>query len=177
MRVTWRVLLLTLAVIAAAVGLAIAIRPSGAYLAWIIVICGLGIALLLNIFQPRKPPQPVTDSDDITQLDDERRAELVRGTSMQLRDMKYRYSVRHDNSNAGDRRPFTADVNTIRLGFIPVFIIDNNTDRQGLGYMAFVHDGQRWRGPGLPCPAEQSEAVRHAARCVSPLATEDDTRY
>ena len=41
---------------------------------------------------------------------------------------------------------------------------------QGFGYAAFVHDGDRWRGPGLPCPPGQSDAVKHAARCVSPLA-------
>jgi hypothetical protein len=60
---------------------------------------------------------------------------------------------------------------------VPVVVTDNTNDRQGFGYVAFVHDGVRWRGPGLPCPDDPALAVKHAARCVSPLATEEETRY
>jgi hypothetical protein len=127
--------------------------------------------------KPTREADPDSARADIDRVAEERRRELVRGTRMHLRNMKYRYSVRFDATKAGDRRCFSAEVNTIRLGFVPVFIIDNNTDRQGFGYLAFVHDGRRWRGPGLPCPADQTEAVRHAARCVAPLATEEETRF
>ena len=85
--------------------------------------------------------------------------------------------VRLDTTDSADHRAFSAEVNTIRLGFVPAIITDNTNDRQGFGYVAFVHDGTRWRGPGLPCPADQSEAVQHAARCVSPLATEEETHF
>ena len=91
--------------------------------------------------------------------------------------MNYRYSIRRDPADGGERQCFSAEVNTIRLGFVPVFITDNTNDRQGPGYVAFVYDGKRWRGPGLPCPAGQAEAVRHAARSVSPLATEEETAF
>ena len=37
--------------------------------------------------------------------------------------------------------------------FVPAVITDNDDDRQGYGYVAFVYDQHRWRGPGLPCPA------------------------
>ena len=92
-------------------------------------------------------------------------------------ELRYRYSIRFDASDTGERKPFSAEVNTIKLGFLPVIIIDNSNDRQGFGYAAFVHDGNRWRGPGLPCPAGQADAVKHAARCVSPLAKEEETRF
>jgi hypothetical protein len=107
------------------------------------------------------------------ELTPHRQKELIRGTSMHLRQMDYRYSVRYD---AAGRECFTAEINTVRLGFIPVVIIDNHTDRQGFGYVAMVYDGHRWRGPGLPCSGSAHDALRHAARCVQPLATEEETR-
>jgi hypothetical protein len=133
--------------------------------------------LLVGALAARRPPDAREESDDVTELGEARRRELMRGTSLYLREMRYRYSVRLDTREARDRRPFAAEVNTIRLGFLPAIVTDNTTDRQGLGFVAFVHDGTRWRGPGLPCPADQADAVRHAARCVSPLATEDETKY
>lgn len=118
------------------------------------------IAILQRRERGRTEPQRIED------LDDTRRRELIRGTSMHLRNMKYRYSVRYDRSN---RQPFTTEVNTVILGFLPVIILDNRTDRQGYGFVAFPHDGGRWRGPGLPCGGDREEAIAHAARCVSPL--------
>jgi hypothetical protein len=117
------------------------------------------------------------ETDDINDASPERRRELVRGTSLYLRELRYRYSIRIDPTDAIERKCFSAEVNTIRLGFVPVIIIDNTNDRQGFGYAAFVHDGKRWRGPGLPCPAGQAEAVKHAARCVSPLAKDEETKF
>ncbi|MCP3903984.1 MAG: hypothetical protein GY715_10155 [Planctomycetes bacterium] len=135
----------------------------------------LGIVIFL-LGRPRERG-PLVEPDDMSRISDERRRELMRGTSLFLREMKYRYSVRLDTREAVDRRCFSAEVNSIRLGFIPAVVTDNSNDRQGLGFVAFVHDGNRWRGPGLPCPADQAQAVQHAARCVSPLATEEETHW
>lgn len=110
------------------------------------------------------------EPDRIERLPEQRRNELIRGTSMHLRDMRYRYSIRFDRS---DRACFTTEVNSITLGFVPVIILDNHTDRQGLGYVAFPYDGDRWRGPGLPCGGDPDQAVAHAAKCVSPLSPAD----
>ena len=126
---------------------------------------------LIKKLQHPKPPEP----EEFETLDASRIAELIRGTSLQLRDMRYRYSVRPDRHAAHDRQPFTKIVNTIRLGFMPVIITDNGTDRQGYGYVAFVYDGHRWRGPGLPCPNGREDAIAHAARCVSPLDQDDES--
>lgn len=111
-----------------------------------------------------------TESDAIEQIGRERCNELIRGTSMHLREMRYRYSVRSDRTDAGGRKPFTAQVNTIPLGFLPVILTDNETDFQGYGYLAFVYDGRRWRGPGLPCPDGRDTAVAHAKRNIKPAS-------
>jgi hypothetical protein len=109
---------------------------------------------------------PPLEPRRIEDLPLQRRNELIRGTSMQLRDMKYRYSIRYDHS---DRAAFTTDVNGVTLGFVPVIILDNRSDKQGYGYVAFPYDGSRWRGPGLPCGGDPQQAVAHAAKCVAPL--------
>jgi hypothetical protein len=148
----------------------------GAMAAGALVVAGILGILIMLLARPRDTG-PLVESDDMSRIGEERRRELMRGTSLFLREMKYRYSVRIDVRDAGDRRCFSAEVNDIRLGFIPAVITDNSNDRQGYGFVAFVHDGNRWRGPGLPCPADQSQAVQHAARCVSPLATEEETHW
>jgi hypothetical protein len=133
---------------------------------------GLGVGAVVlgvSLLAQRRRARGI-EPERIEQLEETRRNELIRGTSMHLRDMKYRYSVRYDRS---EREPFTADVNTVTLGFVPVIIIDNQTDRQGYGYVAFPYDGRRWRGPGLPCGGDRAEALQHAARCVAPLRDED----
>lgn len=141
-------------------------------------IVGCGALSIIAILSMRpKARETREDPDDIRQLSDSRLRELSRGTSKFLRDMEYRYSVRLDFNATGHRRPFMAEVNTVKLGFVPSLIIENVSDRNGYGYLAFVFDGKRWRGPGLPCPDGQAEAVRHAARCVSPLAKEDETSF
>jgi hypothetical protein len=144
--------------------------------AWVVVGCGLAIIVVLNVY---RPPTPLArhESDDIAALPEARRRELIRGTSLYLREMHYRYSVRFEPTDAPQRRCFNAEVNTVKLGFIPAVVSDNTTERQGWGYVAFVYDGHRWRGPGLPCPDGQAEAVRHAAKCVSPLSTEEETQF
>ena len=140
-----------------------------------LVVVGIAGIVALVVRRPSLPAR--VESDDITELSEARRKELMRGTSMYLRELQYRYSVRLDVRESAHAGCFAAEVNSIHLGFVPAVITDNTTDRQGLGFVAFVHDGRRWRGPGLPCPADQAEAVRHAARCVSPLARDDETKF
>jgi hypothetical protein len=174
MTVLMRWLLMTLSIVIVAVAIVIWIEPRYAWLAVIAALAGAGIILVL-LMRPgeshRGPPEP----QSIDLLTNERRLELMRGTSLYLQQQEYRYSIRAAREES--RLCFTADVNTVKLGFVPAIVTDNTNDRQGYGYVAFVYDGRRWRGPGLPCPDGQAEAVRHAARCVSPLATDDETRY
>ena len=181
-----RRLLLSLSIIMVVAGVVIMIdRPSGSFslsepigqiLVWIMVVCGVTSILVLNVY---RPPMPMarSESDDICLLSESRRRELIRGTSMHLRGLNYRYSVRFEQGASEVRRSFNAEVNTVKLGFIPAVVSDITNDRQGHGYVAFVYDGRRWRGPGLPCPDGQAEAVKHAAKCVSPLATEEETKF
>ncbi len=176
MLIRTRNLLLGLAVIVTTVGVLLLLRDHNNLLVWIIIACGVASISALSLW-PDSIPTIAKESEDIRDTSDERRRELVRGTSLYLRELRYRYSIRFDPSDAGDRKAFSAEVNTIKLGFVPVIIIDNTNDRQGFGYAAFVHDGKRWRGPGLPCPAGQNDAVKHAARCVSPLAKEEETKF
>lgn len=165
-----------LALVAAVAATAAVLAPAGRMVAIAVAASALTAAVALLVLAPRRGPGRV-EPEEIGDLAAPRRAELIRGTSKYLREMRYRYSVRVDR-HAGRERPcFTAEVNTVRLGFVPALVTDNTNDRQGYGYVAFVYDQRRWRGPGLPCPAGQAEAVRHASRCVSPLATEEETRY
>ncbi len=172
-----RRVMLGLSIVIAAVAVVVAFDERARWMAIIVAGLALVIAVLLNFIKPHQERGPRSESDDIITLGDDRHKELIRGTSLYLREMRYRYSIRIDHSNQPDRQPFAADVNTVRLGFIPAIITDNTNDRQGFGYVAFVYDGRRWRGPGLPCPGAQDDAVHHAAKCVSPLSTEEETRY
>lgn len=144
------------------------ILPAGSAIFSVIGLVGtmllLGAAFLLPDRAPETP-----ESDEIAELAETRLRELVRGTSLHLREMRYRYSVRMDPTSRWNHPAFTENVNNVRLGFVPVVLTDNETERQGLGYVAFVYDGQRWRGPGLPCPEDREEALTHARRCVTPL--------
>ncbi len=176
MLISTRNLLLGLSVIVTTVGVLLLLRDHTNWLVWVVIACGIASITALSLW-PDSIPTLAKETEDIRDASLDRQRELVRGTSLYLRELRYRYSIRFDPSEASDRRAFSAEVNTIRLGFVPVVIIDNSNDRQGLGYAAFVHDGKRWRGPGLPCPAGQSDAVKHAARCVSPLAKEEETKF
>ena len=138
---------------------------------WIIAAVAAVYVIVLFILNKPGPDARHPEPEKIELVSDEGQQMLVRGTSMHLRDMKYRYSIRFDRG--GEREPFTAEVNTIILGFLPVIILDNKTDRQGRGYAAFPYDGQRWRGPGLPCVGDAPDAMAHAARCVAPLDADD----
>jgi hypothetical protein len=142
----------------------------------VIVAVGAGMCFAAIVLQATPSTIP-DESEDIRHLSEERQRELIRGTSLFLRESNFRYSVRNDSRETGAKRGFNAEVNTVRLGFLPAAINDNTNDREGFGYVAFVYDGHRWCGPGLPCPADQTEAVRHAARCVSPLASEEETHF
>jgi hypothetical protein len=171
-------MLLVLSVVIAAAGAMMILNHENHWLAWVVAGCGLlNIALLVLLDNRALSGASAAmhisgkrESDDITGLSLQRRRELVRGTSLYLRELNYRYSIRLDSIETTEHRPISAEENTVKLGFVPVVIIDNSNDRQGKGYVAFVHDGNRWRGPGLPCPSGQVEAVRLAAKCVSPLS-------
>jgi hypothetical protein len=179
MLISTRMLLLGLSAIVTAVGVFMLIddQARAHWLVWVVIACGACSIAALLVLTGVPAGRMRSETDDISDVAPERRRELVRGTSLYLRELRYRYSIRIDPTDAAERKCFSAEVNTIRLGFVPVIIIDNSNDRQGYGYAAFVHDGKRWRGPGLPCPAGQAEAVKHAARCVSPLAKEEETKF
>ena len=128
-------------------------------------------SLLAGVWVIIKVPPPNAkyyEPQEMSELPLQRQHELLRGTSLHLRQMKYRYSVRIDHNETTERCCFNADVNTIKLGFIPVVISDNTTDKQGFGFVAFVYDGNRWLGPGLPCPGTKEQAIAHAQESVSP---------
>lgn len=116
-----------------------------------------------------------SDPQEMSELPMQRQHELLRGTSLHLHEMKYRYSVRIDHNQTVDRCSFNADVNTITLGFVPAVMTDNATDKQGFGFVAFVYDGNRWLGPGLPCPGTKEQAIALALRSVNPLEDADDS--
>jgi hypothetical protein len=128
------------------------------------VACGLLLAL-----RHRRRGDAVVEPDRIEALDPARLAELLRGTSMHLRDLRYRHSITPDRSGRADRAAFSADINSVRMGFVPVLILENAGEREGPGYVGFVFDGRRWCGPGLPCAGGADQAMAHALRCVSPL--------
>lgn len=130
-----------------------------------------GIAALWLVGRSGVTLSRLQESPEIEDVDEARLRELIRGTSLHLREMRYRYSVRLPRVpvTEPDEQSFTAEVNQITLGFVPAVITDNRTDEEGLGYVAFVYDGRRWRGPGLPCPRDREAALAHAARCVAPL--------
>ena len=179
MVITGRPVLMLLSLLIMAGGAVLWFDPTARWAAIVTVIAGL-ISLLVTAVLFRPAMRESTgrhESDDINDLTDQRRRELVRGTSLYLRELRYRYSIRIDPAQTAGHRCFSAEVNTVKLGFVPVVIMDNTNDREGLGFVAFVHDGNRWRGPGLPCPAGQEEAVRHAAKCVSPLCKDEETRF
>lgn len=163
MTITARRLVAVAIILCAALAAALLLRGSP----WLVggAVAGATALIAGVLLRPAKR-LPLEEPAEIELLDETRRRELVRGTGLQLREMRYRYSVRGD---PGARRPFSEHVNQVRLGFVPVVITDNRTDRQGLGYLAFVHDGRRWRGPGLPCAGSRDEALAHAERCVEPL--------
>jgi hypothetical protein len=179
MLISGRHVLLALALMITGVGAIGAIQHHGEWLNTLVIVLGLANLMALYAFRPGagRTIGMRREVDDMQTLNPQRRRELVRGTSLYLRELNYRYSIRLDHTETGEHRCFTAEVNGVKLGFVPVLITDNSNDRQGYGYVAFVHDGKRWRGPGLPCPSGQVEAVRHAAKCVSPLATEEETRF
>lgn len=167
-----RALLAGVAVISAAAGGALWLWRGPGVLVWILLVCGV-IGLIVARMGPRRETARLEEPDDVSQLSAERRHQLVRGTSMHLRNMRYRYSVRAEHHELSDRECFNAEVNRVHLGFVPVIITDNTTDKQGYGFVAFVYDGRRWRGPGLPCPGGRDRALQHAQHCVSPLDDSD----
>ncbi len=167
-----RAVLAGVAVISAAAGGALWIWLGPGVSVWILLLFGV-IGLILARIGPLRGTTRLQEPDDVSQLGVERRHQLVRGTSMHLRNMRYRYSVRAEHHDLSDRQCFNAEVNNIHLGFVPVVIADTVTEKQGYGFVAFVYDGRRWRGPGLPCPGGRDRALQHAQRCVSPLDESD----
>ena len=167
-----RAVLVGVAVISAAAGGALWIWRGPGVLVWILLVCSV-IGLIVARMGPLGGTARLQEPDDVSQLPAERRHQLVRGTSMHLRNMRYRYSVRAEHHELSDRECFNAQVNRVHLGFVPVMITDTATDKQGYGFVAFVYDGRRWRGPGLPCPGGRERALQHAQHCVSPLDESD----
>lgn len=173
-----RVIIFFTGLLALGSGVALWLGDAKAGLLGSLVIIALGLGMCITALVLQTTPTSAPDEpEDIRHLDEARQRELIRGTSLFLRESNFRYSVRSDSREAGAKRGFNAEVNTVRLGFLPAAINDNTNDREGFGYVAFVYDGHRWCGPGLPCPADQTDAVRHAARCVSPLASEEETKF
>ena len=167
-----RRLLFALAIVIAATSIVIWVEPDARGLALLVASCGLLIAVMLVVKQPQWRGVGPLEPSDIADLSRARQAELMRGTSMHLRETQYRYSVRMESSPSLERPSFNAEINGLQLGFVPALVTDNDSESQGYGYVAFVYDQRRWRGPGLPCPAGQAEALRHASRCVAPLEDE-----
>lgn len=169
-----RVVFLGLSLTLAAAGVALWIWLGADAFVWGLLLCGtIGVVLLIV-------PRPTTtadlrEPDDVSQLSDQRRQQLIRGTSMHLRNMRYRYTVRAEHHELSDRECFNAEVNSVHLGFVPVVIADVSTEKQDYGFVAFVFDGRRWRGPGLPCPGGRDRALQHAFRCVSALDDSDES--
>lgn len=169
MIITGRALLFGLALLIVLAGtVLLVIDASARLLAGAIVLPGLAMTGVLWWVRAPTPPRQV-EPDDIRAVSDQRCRELIRGTSLFLREMRYRFSVRYDRT---DRERFTAEVNAVRVGFVPAVISDQLSDRQGFGYVAFVYDERRWRGPGLPCGGGPQQAVEYATRCISPLDDE-----
>lgn len=178
MQISGRPLLAIVLLVIIACGVTLWLDQSARWAAGATIGCAaIGLFVLWLMYGSSAVSGPKRESDDINQITEQRRRELVRGTSLYLRELHYRYSIRLDPAQTANQRCFSAEVNTVKLRFVPVIITDNINDREGAGYVAFVHDGKRWRGPGLPCPAGQIEAVRHAAKCVSPLCKDEETRF
>jgi hypothetical protein len=158
-----------IAIVALATAAGMWLVPAGR---WVILAAGIvaGCTIVAAVLWNGTRHGSLTEANDIAELTPARWNELIRGTSLHLRDMRYRYSVRSDRTDSGSRKAFTSEINSIRLGFLPVILTDNETDYQGYGYLAFVFDGRRWRGPGLPCPDGREQAMAHAKRNVSPIA-------
>ena len=121
-----RAVLVGVAVISAAVGGALWIWRDPGVLVWILLVCSV-IGLIVARMGPLGGTARLQEPDDVSQLSTERRHQLVRGTSMHLRNMRYRYSVRAEHHELSDRECFNAEVNRVHLGFVPVMITD--TDR------------------------------------------------
>ncbi len=163
-----RVVVLGLSLTLAAAGVALWIWLGADVFVWGLLLCSAIGVVVLIVTRPSAAAD-IREPDDVSQLSKERRQQLIRGTSMHLRNMRYRYTVRAEHHELSDRQCFNAEVNSVHLGFVPVVIADNATEKQGFGFVAFVHDGRRWRGPGMPCPGGRERALEHALRCVSPL--------
>ncbi len=169
-----RVVFLGLSLTLAAAGVALWIWLGADVFVWGLLLCSTIGVVLLIVTRPT-PADDVREPDDVSQLSKERRQQLIRGTSMHLRNMRYRYTVRAEHHELSDRQCFNAEVNSVHLGFVPVVIADSTTDKQDYGFVAFVFDGRRWRGPGLPCPGGRDRALQHACRCVSALDDSDES--
>ncbi len=172
MVVRLRVILWGLSLTLAAAGVALWISLGADAFVWGLLLCSTTGIVFLIVTRPTATSD-VQEPDDVSQLSQERLQQLIRGTSMHLRNMHYRYTVRAEHHQLSDRECFNAEVNGVHLGFVPVVIADVSTDKQDYGFVAFVFDGRRWRGPGLPCPGGRDRALRHAFRCVSPLDEPD----
>ena len=164
--------MLSVSLISAAAGGALWMSRGADLLVWILLLCGV-VGVIGTLLKRADGSGVIGEPDDVSQLSDQRRQQLIRGTSMHLRNMHYRYTVRAEHHDLSDRQCFNAEVNSLHLGFVPVVIGDSTTQKQDYGFVAFVFDGRRWLGPGLPCPGGRDRALQHALRCVSALDDSD----
>lgn len=169
MLLTNRVVLLGLLAIGGAAIAALLLVPDEWAMLTAVLITGGGLIILgaMGLARLRRPVR-TNESARIEDVSDDRATELMRITGRMLAEMNYRYSVRLDLDTT--RRRFDATVNEVQLGFIPVVLLDHITEKTGYGYVAFVHDGERFRAPGLPCPDGEDAAIRHAVRSVNPIS-------
>ena len=93
-----RRLLIALAIVIAATSIVVWVEPAARGLALLVAACGLLIALMLVLKQPPWRGMRTLEPSEIADLSRARQAELIRGTSMHLRETQYRYSVRMESA-------------------------------------------------------------------------------
>src|SRR5436190_774983 len=106
MLISGRFLLLILASVITIVGVIGFTHYDGPWEAWVNIFCGLASLAILLMLRGPAAGRGRHETEDMNQLSPQRRRELVRGTSMYLRELKYRYSIRLDASQTGEHRCF-----------------------------------------------------------------------
>ena len=118
--------MLSVSLISAATGGALWMSRGADLLVWILLLCGV-VGVIGTLLKRADGSGAIGEPDDVSQLSDQRRQQLIRGTSMHLRNMRYRYTVRAEHHDLSDRQCFNAEVNSLHLGFVPVVIGDSTT--------------------------------------------------
>src|SRR5436190_17713831 len=118
MLISSRWMLVVLSILSIASGLALWLDAGVRWPALVVVSMGLMNILVLVEFGSARRSGALAasgkrESEDIESLTPLRCRELVRGTSLYLRELRYRYSIRIDPNHSSDQRCFTAEVNTV----------------------------------------------------------------